>query len=53
MLGRKAEVSLQIWYEHIVAAARPLMNPPSYGVRYSSCSPWSPMSVLAFWFWPL
>jgi hypothetical protein len=26
------EVSRQIWYEHIVAAARPSTNPCSYGV---------------------
>ncbi len=31
--GRCVEVSLKIWYEHIVAAALPSMNPPSYGVR--------------------
>src|SRR6476620_7363205 len=50
--GRWVEVSRQSWYEHIVAAARPSTNPPSYGVRYSSCRPWSVMSVFAFWFWP-
>src|SRR3954466_7501548 len=45
--------SRKIWYEHIVAAARPSTNPPSYGVSQSSWSAWSWTSVLMFWFWPL